>query len=69
MTAAPNAPPEERYKVLEEYFTEDEAERVLTTMIDWGRYTELFAYDYDTGLLSLEDGVNLEICDKNYKFQ
>lgn len=43
------------HKVLQSYFTEEEAERVLTTMIDWGRYAELFAYDYDTGLLSLED--------------
>ena len=40
---------------LEDYFTEEEAERVLTTIIDWGRYAELFAYDYNTGMLSLED--------------
>lgn len=53
--SAERASEERFHKVLEEYFTEDEAERVLTTMIDWGRYAELFAYDYDTGLLSLED--------------
>ena len=53
--SAKRASEERFHKVLEEYFTEDEAERVLTTMIDWGRYAELFAYDYDTGLLSLED--------------
>jgi NitT/TauT family transport system ATP-binding protein len=42
-------------KSLSGHFTEDEAERVLTTVIDWGRYAELFAYDYNTGILSLED--------------
>jgi NitT/TauT family transport system ATP-binding protein len=40
---------------LEAYFTADEAKRVLATIIDWGRYAELFAYDYNSGLLSLED--------------
>ena len=45
----------ELIELLEDYFTPEEAERVLTTMIDWGRYAELFAYDYDSGLLSLED--------------
>ncbi|NCX93287.1 MAG: ATP-binding cassette domain-containing protein [Gammaproteobacteria bacterium] len=43
---------------LEDYFTEEEAERVLTTMIDWGRYAELFSYDYNTGILSLDDEEN-----------
>lgn len=42
-------------KELESYFTAEEAEKVLSTIIDWGRYAELFAYDYNTGLLSLED--------------
>jgi NitT/TauT family transport system ATP-binding protein len=37
------------------HFSEKEAERVLKTMIDWGRYAELFAYDYNSGLLSLEN--------------
>lgn len=47
---------EERFLTrLEDHFTEKEAERVLATAIDWGRYAELFAYDYNTGLLSLED--------------
>ncbi len=40
---------------LEAYFTEEEAERVLNSIIDWGRYAEIFAYDYNTGYLSLED--------------
>ncbi|MBS0290465.1 MAG: nitrate/sulfonate/bicarbonate ABC transporter ATP-binding protein [Proteobacteria bacterium] len=40
---------------LKETLTEQEAERVLTVMIDWGRYAEIFAYDYDSGILSLEN--------------
>ena len=40
---------------LEDYFTEQEAERVLTTLIDWARYAEVLAFDYNTGILSLED--------------
>lgn len=47
---------EERFLTkLEDYFSEKEAERVLKTMIDWGRYAELFAYDFNTGMLSLEN--------------
>ncbi len=47
---------EERFLTkLEDYLSEDEAERVLRTMIDWGRYAELFAYDFKTGFLSLEN--------------
>lgn len=40
---------------LEEHLTESEAERVLKVIIDWGRYAEIFAYDYDSGILSLEN--------------
>lgn len=40
---------------LENHLTDEEAERVLRVMIDWGRYAELFAYNYDTGDLSLEN--------------
>lgn len=40
---------------LEDYLSEKEAERVLSTMIDWGRYAEIFAYDFNTGMLSLEN--------------
>jgi len=41
--------------LLEDYLTEKEAARVLSTMIEWGRYAELFAYDYNAGVLSLEN--------------
>ncbi|MBA4697474.1 MAG: AAA-associated domain-containing protein [Legionella sp.] len=47
---------EERFlSKLEDYLSEQEADRVLHTMIDWGRYAELFAYNFNTGMLSLED--------------
>ena len=41
--------------LLEDYLSEEEAERVLHTVIEWGRYAELFAYDYNSGVLSLEN--------------
>ena len=40
---------------LEDHLDEDDAANVLDTMINWGRHGELFAYDYDTETLSLED--------------
>ena len=43
--------------LLEDYLTEKEAARVLSTMIEWGRYAELFAYDYNAGVLSLESQI------------
>ena len=47
---------EERFLTkLEDFLSEKEAERVLRTMIDWGRYAELFAYDFNSGMLSLEN--------------
>lgn len=51
---------EERFlSKLEDFLSEKEAERVLSTMIDWGRYAEIFAYDFNAGILSLENpGMN-----------
>jgi NitT/TauT family transport system ATP-binding protein len=47
---------EERFlSKLEDYLSEKESERVLKTVIDWGRYAEIFAYDFNTGILSLEN--------------
>jgi NitT/TauT family transport system ATP-binding protein len=40
---------------LEDYLSEDAAKKVLTVVIEWGRYAEIFAYDYNTGQLSLEN--------------
>jgi len=48
--------PESRFLAeLEDHLSDDEAQRVLETVINWGRYAELFAYDYDSGILSLEN--------------
>jgi NitT/TauT family transport system ATP-binding protein len=48
--------PESRFlRELVDYLSEDEAERVLQVIIDWGRYAELFAYDYDAGVFSAEN--------------
>jgi NitT/TauT family transport system ATP-binding protein len=48
--------PEERFMgELEDYMRTEDAEAVLATAIDWGRYAELFAYDYNAGVLSLEE--------------
>jgi NitT/TauT family transport system ATP-binding protein len=40
---------------LETFLSDDEAHKLLRTIIDWGRYAEIFAYDYDTGIFSLEN--------------
>jgi NitT/TauT family transport system ATP-binding protein len=52
-----------RHRALEERFLDElelvlsdkEAERVLKIVIDWARYAEIFAYDVNTGMLSLEN--------------
>ncbi len=47
---------EQRFlRELEDHLSEDAAEEVLETVINWGRYAELFAYDYNSGALSLEN--------------
>lgn len=40
---------------LQSFLNEEEAERLLRIIINWGRYAEIFAYEYDTGMLSLEN--------------
>ena len=37
------------------YMSEDEAERTLRAVINWGRYGELFAYDENAQAFSYED--------------
>jgi NitT/TauT family transport system ATP-binding protein len=47
---------EERFlSELEDYLSEDAAKDVLRVVIEWGRYAEIFAYDYNAGTLSLEN--------------
>jgi NitT/TauT family transport system ATP-binding protein len=48
--------PEDRFlQELQDYLTGDEAERVLEVMVDWGRYAEIFDYDYNSGMLHLPE--------------
>lgn len=50
--------PEARFLAeLEDHLSGEEAQQVLETIINWGRYAELFAYDYDRGVLSLENPI------------
>jgi NitT/TauT family transport system ATP-binding protein len=48
-------PDEFFYDILEEHFSEDEAERQLGTALHWGRYAEIFDYNADEGKLFLTD--------------
>src|SRR5436190_7280596 len=40
---------------LEDYMAEDQADEALKTIVSWGRYAELFAYDEQAELFSLEN--------------
>jgi len=40
---------------LEEFMEEEEAARVLKVAIEWGRYGEVFEYDFHTGMLKLPE--------------
>lgn len=42
-------------RVLQKKLSKRDADAVLKVVIDWGRYAEIFAYDYDAGMLSLEN--------------
>ncbi|CAN7370275.1 nitrate/sulfonate/bicarbonate ABC transporter ATP-binding protein [Variovorax sp. LjRoot84] len=49
--------PEEPFlHLLSESLDAGEAERVLRTAIEWGRYGEVFEYDFHTGLIHLPEG-------------
>jgi len=49
------APEEFFLDELEKYLSDQSAEEVLSVVIDWGRYAEIIAYDYNSGILSLEN--------------
>src|SRR5713226_9326285 len=40
---------------LEDYMSEEQADETLKTIVSWGRYAELFAYDEQSELFSLEN--------------
>lgn len=46
---------------LNESLTEEETRRVLEVVVAWGRYAEIFAYDYDSGEFSLENPTAEEV--------
>ncbi|MEO5376032.1 MAG: nitrate/sulfonate/bicarbonate ABC transporter ATP-binding protein [Alphaproteobacteria bacterium] len=48
--------PEDRFlQELEDYLTDEEADRVLQVVINWGRFAEVFEYDYNSGILALSE--------------
>jgi NitT/TauT family transport system ATP-binding protein len=49
------APAARFLRELEDHLSEAEAQRVLDTVINWGRHAEIFSYDSDTEVLSLEN--------------
>ena len=49
------APAARFQRELEDHLSEEEAERVLETVTNWGRHAEIFAYDDDDGVFSLEN--------------
>jgi NitT/TauT family transport system ATP-binding protein len=49
------APKARFLRELEDHLDEEEADELLETIINWGRHAELFAYDYDSEVLSLEN--------------
>ncbi|HEX3417333.1 MAG TPA: AAA-associated domain-containing protein [Stellaceae bacterium] len=40
---------------MEDYLSDAAAEETLDAVIDWGRYAEIFAYDDQSEMFSLED--------------
>ena len=48
--------PEARFRnELEDYMSEEDADDTLKTVVSWGRYAELFAYDEQSEMFSLEN--------------
>ncbi|MEH1893208.1 MAG: nitrate/sulfonate/bicarbonate ABC transporter ATP-binding protein [Nostoc sp.] len=46
--------------ILESHFSPQEAERQLKTVVDWGRYAEIYGYDEPSGQIFLEQVVNAD---------
>jgi NitT/TauT family transport system ATP-binding protein len=53
--ATHTAPKSRFFDELEDYMAEDAAEQTLRTIISWGRYAEVFAYDDNRQAFSLEN--------------
>lgn len=51
-----NRAPESRFLgELEDHFSDEEAERVFSTFIEWARYAEIIEYDANSGMISLDE--------------
>ena len=53
--ASHSAPKSRFFDELEDYMTEEPAEQTMRTVISWGRYAEVFAYDDHRQVFSLEN--------------
>ena len=53
--ASHSAPKSRFFDELEDYMNEEAAEQTLRTIISWGRYAELFAYEDNRQVFSLEN--------------
>jgi NitT/TauT family transport system ATP-binding protein len=53
--ASHTAPRSRFFDELEDYMVEDAAEQTLRTIVSWGRYAEVFAYDDHAQVFSLEN--------------
>jgi NitT/TauT family transport system ATP-binding protein len=45
--------------ILDEHFSQEEAERQLETALNWGRYAEIFSYDAESDRLFLDEASHL----------
>ncbi len=53
--ASASLPKARLIELLEEFMKEEEANRVLEIAVEWGRYGEVYEYDYHTGRLTLPE--------------
>ena len=52
--------------ILDEHFSESESERQFQTLVDWGRYAQLFEYDADEQRLYIVEEERAEETDANH---
>ena len=54
-----HAAPKQRFLAeLDDYFSDEEAERVFDIFVDWARYAELIFFDANTGMISLDENAD-----------
>jgi NitT/TauT family transport system ATP-binding protein len=53
--ASHTAPRRRFFDELEDHMTEDAAEETLRTVVSWARFAELFSYDDESEMFSLEN--------------